>query len=150
MNQIEFRLKLPAPSSSHVQGACRAHPRGISKVWGFCFVLFFFTAFVSGECESQSWDYTTYLYTHREAGTWQPVTGIQSKLTSAITPALTPFPAFLPQGVWLPRPLHRRLQHEPLGEAETAGPIVERAGHPPPLRSAEGIFCLCVRDMGAN
>lgn len=115
------------------------------------FALFcFFTAFVSGECESQSWDYTTYLYTHREPGTWQPVTGIQSKLTSAITPPLTPFPAFLPQGVWLPRPLHRRLQHEPLGEAETAGPIVECAGHPPPLRSAEGIFCLCVRDMGAN
>lgn len=55
-----------------------------------------------------------------------------------------------PQGVRLPCPLHRCLQHEPLGEAETAGPVVERASHPPPLRSAEGIFCLCVRDTGAN
>lgn len=54
------------------------------------------------------------------------------------------------KGVWLPCPLYRRLQHEPLGEAETAGPVMERAGHPPSLRSAEGIFCLCVRDMRAN
>ena len=61
-----------------------------------------------------------------------------------------PLSAFSPQGVWLPCPLYRRLQHEPLGEAETAGPVVERAGHPPPLRSAEGIFCLCVRDVRAN
>ena len=65
----------------------------------------------------------------------------------ALTPALS---AFSPQGVWLPCPLYRRLQHEPLGEAETAGPVVERACHPPPLRSAEGIFCLCVRDVRAN
>lgn len=65
----------------------------------------------------------------------------------ALTAALS---AFSPQGVWLPCPLYGRLQHEPLGEAETAGPVVERAGHPPPLRSAEGIFCLCVRDMRAN
>lgn len=65
----------------------------------------------------------------------------------ALTPALS---AFSPQGVWLPCPLYRRLQHEPLGEAETAGPVVERARHPPPLRSAEGIFCLCVRDVRAN
>lgn len=54
------------------------------------------------------------------------------------------------KGIWLPCPLYRRFQHEPLGEAETAGPVVERPGHPPPLRSAEGIFCLCVRDVRAN
>lgn len=54
------------------------------------------------------------------------------------------------KGVWLPRPLYWRLQHEPLGQTETPGPVVERAGHPPPLRSAEGIFCLCVRDVRAN
>lgn len=31
-----------------------------------------------------------------------------------------------------------------------SGPVVEWAGHSPPLGSAEGILCLCVRDMRAN
>lgn len=103
---------------------------------------------------SLSCDYLTYLQIHGEGGGLSLELVLKDRFFFPRTPHASahcpPPSAFSPQGVWLPCPLYRRLQHEPLGEAETAGPVVERAGHPPPLRSAEGIFCLCVRDVRAN
>ncbi len=37
------------------------------------------------------------------------------------------------QGLWLPSPLYGRVQHEPTGEAEAPGQILERPGYPPPV-----------------
>lgn len=48
----------------------------------------------------------------------------------------------LHQDLWFPQTLHRREEHEPAAEAEGVGEGVERAGHPSPLRSPEGLFCL--------
>lgn len=46
------------------------------------------------------------------------------------------------QSFWLPRPLHRRVQHESSRQAEASGKVVERARHTAPLRPAEGILRL--------
>lgn len=64
-------------------------------------------------------------------------------------PPPTPLPVSL-QGLRLPSALHRRVQHEPPGPAETARQILERAGDPPPLCSPEGILCLRLRETDRN
>uniref|UniRef100_A0A8B9F9S2 DNA (cytosine-5-)-methyltransferase n=1 Tax=Amazona collaria TaxID=241587 RepID=A0A8B9F9S2_9PSIT len=64
-------------------------------------------------------------------------------------PPLTPLPVS-PQGLRLPSALHRRVQHEPPGPAETARQILERAGDPPPLCPPEGILCLRLRETDRN
>uniref|UniRef100_A0A8C3KNY6 DNA (cytosine-5-)-methyltransferase n=1 Tax=Calidris pygmaea TaxID=425635 RepID=A0A8C3KNY6_9CHAR len=58
-----------------------------------------------------------------------------------------PPPFFSPQGVWFPGALHGRVQHEPPGPAETARQVLERAGHPPPLRPPQGILCLRLEEQ---
>lgn len=49
------------------------------------------------------------------------------------------------EGVWFPRALHRRLEHEPFVTPEAARPVVERPRDPPPLRSAQRLLLLCLR-----
>lgn len=46
------------------------------------------------------------------------------------------------QGLWFPRPLHRRFQHESSGQAEAAGTFLERPRHQAPLRPAQGVLRL--------
>lgn len=46
-----------------------------------------------------------------------------------------------PQDLWLPPPLHRRLQHGPRCSPEAAA-IVECPRHPAPLLPAQGLLCL--------
>lgn len=48
------------------------------------------------------------------------------------------------QGLWLPSPLYGRVQHEPTGEAEAPGPIMERPGYPPPVCTTQRLLCLCL------
>jgi len=46
------------------------------------------------------------------------------------------------QGVWFPRPLHRRVQHESSGQAKAAGAFLERPRHQAPLRPAQRVLRL--------
>lgn len=57
-------------------------------------------------------------------------------------PSDCPFVRPPAQGLWLPGPLHGRVQHEPTGEAEAPGQILERPGHPPPLRTTQRLLRL--------
>ncbi len=48
------------------------------------------------------------------------------------------------QGLWLPSPLYGRVQHEPIGETEAPGQIMERPGYPPPVCTTQRLLCLCL------
>lgn len=61
---------------------------------------------------------------------------------SPCQPSDCPFVRPPAQGLWLPGPLHGRVQHEPTGEAEAPGQILERPGHPPPLRTTQRLLRL--------
>lgn len=52
-----------------------------------------------------------------------------------------------PQGVWLPRALHRRVQHESAGQAKASGKVLERPRHQAPLRPTEGLLCLLLGNV---
>lgn len=51
-------------------------------------------------------------------------------------------PFLFHQDIWVPQTLYRREKHEPAAEAEGAGEGLERASHPSPVCSPEGLFCL--------
>uniref|UniRef100_A0A3B4U1W2 DNA (cytosine-5-)-methyltransferase n=1 Tax=Seriola dumerili TaxID=41447 RepID=A0A3B4U1W2_SERDU len=48
------------------------------------------------------------------------------------------------QGLWFSSPLYGRVQHEPTGEAEAPGQIMERPGYPPPVCTTQRLLCLCL------
>jgi hypothetical protein len=56
----------------------------------------------------------------------------------------------LPQGVWLPCPLHRRVQHESAGQAKASGKVVECTGHPTLVCTTQRIFCLRLTRLGST
>lgn len=63
----------------------------------------------------------------------------------SVCPSVRPVSGWFPcQGLWLPSPLYGRVQHEPTGEAEAPGQIMERPGYPPPVCTTQRLLCLCL------